>query len=186
MIMSCGLLKHAHAHKRLTSLSGPVRLAACLAWLPGWLAAELSRGVLLLLLGDPGDIVEPLRTAAEERWQSTAPAHHGQTRLIVHVSLARILYFPPPDGAAAVGSSGDSRELSAEQIRRVEAACTDALEGLGLQGLEFYADALWYVELQSADLTERAYERRFPLHEQGPPTAEQLEKSAEEEEEEEG
>ena len=66
----------------------------------------------------------------------------------------------------------------------MEAACTDALEGLGLQGLEFYADALWYVELQSADLTERAYERRFPLHEQGPPTAEQLEKSAEEEEEE--
>jgi hypothetical protein len=118
--------------------------------------------VLLLLLGDPGDVVEQLRDAAEARWRATAPAHHGQTRLIVHVSLARIVYVPPPSNDDDAVDA-NSRELRPEQIRAVETACNSGLEDFGLRGLEFHADALWYAELESADLAQTAYQRRFSL-----------------------
>lgn len=106
---------------------------------------------------------------AETRWQDTAPAHRRQTRLIVHVSLARILYLPPSSETigTSLGLASDdptSRELSIEQIHGVDAACSRALDELGLRGLEFYADALWYVELESADLTQTRYAKKFSLH----------------------
>ena len=126
------------------------------------------RGVLLLLLSDPGDVFEQLRDAAQERWRSTAPTR--QTRLIIHVSVARILYVPPSttsedDDTLDLSSdeNGKSGALSVTQIRAVDAACASALEELGLRGLEFFADALWYTELQSADLEQTAYSSRFSL-----------------------
>lgn len=141
-----------------------------------WLSRRLSiacvrlcgcRGVLLLLLGDPDDVVEPLRDAAEARWRTSAPSHHDQTRVIVHVSLARIVYMPQPsdadDALDAAGEDVDTMELRPEQIRDVQDACDGALEDFGLKGLEFHANALWYAELASADLARPAYQRRFPL-----------------------
>ena len=45
-------------------------------------------GVILLLLTDPHDAVEPLRDRATAAWAGTAPKK--QTRLIIHASLARV------------------------------------------------------------------------------------------------
>ena len=47
-----------------------------------------SSGVILLLLTDPHDAVEPLRDRATATWAGTAP--EKQTRLIIHASLARV------------------------------------------------------------------------------------------------
>ena len=47
-----------------------------------------SSGVILLLLTDPHDAVEPLRDRATAAWAGTAP--DKQTRLIIHASLARV------------------------------------------------------------------------------------------------
>ena len=47
-----------------------------------------SSGVILLLLTDPHDAVEPLRDRATAAWAGTAPKK--QTRLIIHASLARV------------------------------------------------------------------------------------------------
>ena len=117
-------------------------------------------GVILLLLGDPGDALEPLRDAAAAKWEGKAPGR--QTRLIAHVSLARVLSLPVPPPAAGEHLEGrHSAELTAEQVAGVDAACEQAVEGI--KGLRFHADAVWYVQLESADLLHRAYERRVPL-----------------------
>ena len=78
----------------------------------------------------------------------------------MHVSFARILSLPPPDSSA---EDTQPWELQPEQIRAVEAACDSALREFGLRGLQFHADALWYAELESADLGQMAYQTRFPL-----------------------
>ena len=82
----------------------------------------------------------------------------------VHVSLARILSLPEPDsGDVTALDQNKDKELQPEQIRAVEAACDSALAKFGLRGLEFYADALWYAELESADLAQTVYQTRFSL-----------------------